>query len=153
MNALLQPRPVFGPPPRLPNPRRARAATEERIASRARRGITPLVRFGIGLAVALAVLLSYVTLTAQLTSMSYALAAVEHRRAQLADETSRLDDRIAELESDQHLAAVAARLDMHLPQRIAVVHLPEIASHPHQTGRTVVAAIVRWLQPRGSVVR
>jgi hypothetical protein len=112
-----------------PGPRertRAASATKRR-TSRARRRNT--VAFGRTLAiVALAAVpvLAYVMLTARLTATSYALAQANQTRAVLLEASQRLDDRIARLESPEHLAAIAAQLHMHDPHQYAVVALPDV---------------------------
>jgi hypothetical protein len=68
--------------------------------------------------------MAYVTLTARLTSLNYAVARAERERAQLQAETAHLDDRIAALRSDDRLARVAAQLHMGDPQQFALVTLP-----------------------------
>jgi len=104
---------------------RATSATKRR-TSRARRRNT--VAFGRALAiVALAAIpvLIYVMLTAKLTATSYALAQANQTKATLLEESQRLDDRIARLESPERLAAVAAQLHMHDPHVYAVVAVPD----------------------------
>jgi hypothetical protein len=71
----------------------------------------------------------YVTLTARLTSLNYAVARAERERAQLQAETARLDDRVAALRSDDRLARVAAQLHMSDPQQFALVTLPPPVTH------------------------
>lgn len=66
----------------------------------------------------------YVTLTARLTSLNYAVARAERERASLQAETARLDDQTASLKSDDHLAHIAARLHMQDPTQFAMVKLP-----------------------------
>jgi cell division protein FtsL len=71
----------------------------------------------------------YVTLTARLTSLNYAVARAERERAQLQAETGRLDDQLAALRSDDRLARVAAQLHMSDAQQFAVVTLAPPVRH------------------------
>jgi cell division protein FtsL len=125
--ALVQPR-YEAPPPRVANPRSARTATNKRIVEKSRARYRGILRVCTVLVVVLAALMTYVMLTSNETSLSYALERVDTQRAKLQETDARLDDRIAVLQSDQRLAAVAAKLGMQQPQRFAVVRLskPEI---------------------------
>ena len=53
--------------------------------------------------------MGYVTLTARLTSLNYAVGRAERERTALQTETARLDERVAALRSDDRLAHVAAQ--------------------------------------------
>lgn len=92
-------------------------------------------------------LLGYVTLTANLTSENYALARAEHERNVLVEESQRLDDRIARLQSPDRLAAVATALKMHDPSDYAVVTLPEKTVRPRPNG---LAFFSGWFTKRTS---
>lgn len=74
-------------------------------------------------------LMGYVVLTSSLTGLSYAVATAQHQRESMLEETMRLDDRIAELRSDDRLSAIAARLGMREPERFASVSIkpPDLA--------------------------
>ena len=110
-----------------PAPRAAKHATQRR-RSRARAGrYSAHLRFVAGLAAVLGLVMVYVMLTARLTSLNYAVAKAEVERAQLQGTTSRMEDRLAELESDDRLAQLAARMHMVAPQQFALVHLPSAA--------------------------
>lgn len=119
--------------PRLA-PRAATIATQRR-RSRARAGrYASHVRFIAVLAAVLGLVMVYVMLTARLTSLNYAEAKAEVQREQLQSETSRLEDRLAVLESDERLAAIAAKLHMVPAQQFALVRLPapaQAADHTH----------------------
>lgn len=135
---------------RLRNPRTARAATHRRIVHKSRARYANLGRLGLGIAILLAVFMGYVVATSSLTGTSYALSRAHDRREALLEETVRLDDRIAALSSDDRLSAIAARLGMQEPQRIAVVKL----SVPRAPDRTHVALLSSlagyfWASPAG----
>jgi hypothetical protein len=68
----------------------------------------------------------YLGLMANVTRMNYALTKAAREKTRLVDATSRLDDRIARLESREHLDALARRLGMRESQTfIAIVVPPE----------------------------
>lgn len=114
---------------RIPNPRSVRGATQRRFARKARARYSSVSRTFAVVTVAMAVLMSYVVLTASLTGLSYAVATAQARREALQEETMRLDDRIAALRSDDRLARLAAELGMTEAQRFAVVRIerPRVA--------------------------
>ncbi len=105
--------------------RRAASATKRRTARAKRRNAIAFGRTLAIVALAAVPVLIYVMLTARLTSTSYALAQANQTKATLLEETQRLDDRIARLESPERLAAVAAQLHMHDPHQYAVVAVPD----------------------------
>jgi len=115
--------PLYERPPRIPNPRTARAATERRIVRKSRARYTGLGRVLAVLTCVLALLMGYVVLTANLTGLSYAVGKAKLEREALEESTIRLDDRIAALRSDDRLAALAARMGMREPQSLAIVRI------------------------------
>jgi hypothetical protein len=106
-----------------------RAATQRRVARKARARYTGLTRAFGALTLVLALLMGYVVLTAGLTGLSYAVARAKATREALQEETMRLDDRIAALRSDDRLSQLAIHLGMTEPQHFAVVRIevPRIA--------------------------
>ena len=106
---------------------RAQTATRRRSTRAKRRAYTSLGRIAIAIALVVVPLVVYVMFTANLTGMHYAVARAETQRATLTDETQRLDDKIARLESRERLSAIAAKLHMHDPREYAVVGLPDPA--------------------------
>jgi len=104
--------------------RTARGATQRRITRKDRARYIGLFRFCALLAVALSLVMIYVMLTAQLTSLNYAVGRAQRERSALLAETARLDDRLAVLRSDDRLAMVAGRLQMQDPDQFAIVTLP-----------------------------
>jgi cell division protein FtsL len=105
-------------------PRTARQATEQRVQRKARARYSGLLQFCAALGVALFGVMLYVTLTARLTSLNYAVAKAQIERTALQAQTARLDDELAQLKSDDRLARVAAKLHMQDPQQFAQVSLP-----------------------------
>jgi hypothetical protein len=82
----------------------------------------------------------YVLLMGNLTALNYSLANVTQQKSALIEETMRLDDRIAQLESRERLAALAARLHMHDPGRYAVVEVPGPVVTPPSNGIAFLGA-------------
>jgi cell division protein FtsL len=111
-------------------PRTARQATQQRVQRKARARYSGLLQFCAGLGVALFGVMLYVTLTAHLTSLNYAVAKAQMERTTLQAQTARLDDELAQLKSDDRLARVAAKLHMQDPQQFAQVSLPAPAREP-----------------------
>jgi cell division protein FtsB len=122
---------------------RARHATKRRARHKRRRMHRPVLAV-VTLAFAILIpLLAYVTLTANLTSLSFALTGAERERTALATETQRLDDKIAGLQSPERLAALAGKLKLHDPHIYAVVPIPEPrAAQPRPSG---LAFLGTWL--------
>jgi hypothetical protein len=132
---VIAPKALPQQPPERPGGRgrihvRARDAARRR-ARRARlQGYAMLARITLGVVVVLAPIMGYVLLMGNLTALNYSLAQANAQKLELQEETMRLDDRIAALESRDRLAAVAAKLHMHDPQTYAVVDLPRPAATP-----------------------
>ncbi|MBV8245781.1 MAG: hypothetical protein JOZ38_07660 [Candidatus Eremiobacteraeota bacterium] len=128
--------------PRLQNARRARLRTEARRGHNARRRYVHIRRFVAALAAVVFLLMSYVWLYSNLTSMNYAIERADRERSALQDQTARLDDRIAELRSHERLAAIASSLHMRDAQQYAIVALPRPAK-PMQA-RIALFAAFSW---------
>jgi cytochrome c-type biogenesis protein CcmH/NrfG len=109
--------------PRIKNPRSARTATQTRIVKTTRARYPASIRVTTGLCIALVGLMSYVMLLSNTTSLTYAVDKAHHQRDALQEQTARLDDRIAQASSEERLAAIAAKLQMHDAQTFAVVHI------------------------------
>lgn len=131
---------MIAPQQWAPEPPRRTATVREATQRRTRRKHVrrrfhaPVVLV-VGLAVAVLLpLMGYVALCANVTSLNFSLARVEHDRSVLADETQRLDDRIDRLESPDRLAALAAKLHLHDPHVYAVVQLPQPKVQPSPSG-------------------
>ncbi len=137
---LAQPQP-HAPPRVVPSP----YVTRKRVrrARRNRRKLHRPVAFVFTLVCAILLpLLGYVTLTANLTSLNYALARATHEKTALVEETQRLDDRMVRLTSSERLANLAAGLKLHDPHVYAVVRIP--APKPAQPQPTGLALLGSW---------
>lgn len=124
-----------------PNVRTAKQATQRRISRKDRARYVGLARFCGVLAVSLSLVMIYVMLTARLTSLSYSVAKAQRERIELQAETARLDDRLAALRSDDHLANLAVRLHMQDPQQFAIVALPRPARAPDRSHIALLAGL------------
>jgi hypothetical protein len=133
--------------PRIANPRSARNASRTRKVRNKRARYTSLTRLGAVLVIALVLLMAYVMLTSNMTSLTYAVAKAHHDREALQEETARLDDRLIAMRSDERLAKVAAKLGMHEPAQFAVVKVesPRLAHH----GFPVFASLAGWFESSG----
>lgn len=116
--------------------RTARNATQQRVTRAARARYSALLQFCAVLGVTLFGVMLYVTLTARLTSLNYAVAKAQIERTTLQTQTARLDDELAALKSDDRLARVAAKLHMQDPQQFAQVSLP---APVHESGPSRLA--------------
>jgi len=85
-------------------------------------------------AIAMVLMLAYVQLTAAVTSKTYRLAQAHRERAALLAESLQDDETIAQLQSPERLAGIAATLRMHDPHVYAVVRLPEPNVQPKPSG-------------------
>lgn len=110
-------------PVRIRYPRTARAAAQRRAARNVRGRYAAVVRITAGVAAILAVAMSYVLLTANITSLSYAVDRAHAQRTELQGQVARYDDDIAALTSDDRLAAVAAELGMVQPTQFVRISL------------------------------
>jgi hypothetical protein len=126
----------------VPEPRRivyVRDATIQRRRRTRRRMRAPVLAVLTLTLAALVPLLAYVTLTANLTSLNYALARTDRERVALLEDTQRQDERIARLQSPDRLAALAGKLKLHDPHVYAVVRVPEAKPQPRPTGFALFA--------------
>ena len=122
------------PAPDLRRIDRARHAAQRRTRRTRRRLHRPVFAVAMLALVLLLPLLGYVTLTANVTSLSFALVRSERERTALSNDAQRLDDKIARLQSPERLAALAAKLRLHDPHVYAVVRIPEPKAQPKPTG-------------------
>jgi hypothetical protein len=125
-----------------PEPRRVihvRAATIKRVRRTRRRMRAPVLALLTLTLAALIPLLGYVKLTANLTSLNYALVRTDLQRTALLEDTQRLDERIARLQSPDRLAALAGKLKLHDPHVYAVVRVPDPKPQPRPTGFALFA--------------
>ena len=136
---MIAPRELPQPPPR--KQQLARDASRRRVRRSRMQGYAMLGRIVGVLAIVFALMLSYVMLMANLTSLNYALGRASATRLGLLDETTRLDDQIAHLRSRERLADVAAKLHMHDPKTFAVVGLPHPVASPPPSGIAFLGAL------------
>lgn len=130
--------------PRIRNPRSAKGATQTRMVRSNRARYIGLVRVGAVVSVVLVTLLAYVWLTSNVTSMTYAVASAHERREALLESTSRLDDQLVAMRSDERLARLAAKLGMHEPQRLSVIQMPAPKTVARESTFPVLSSIAGW---------
>ncbi len=131
--------------PRIRNVRTARAATQTRRKKTSRQRYAFMGRFVFCLSAVVVLLMGYVMLMANLTSLNYAVARADAQRVALQDQTARLDDRIAMLRSQERLAAIAGKLGMHDAQHYAVIQLPQPAKPVLPSRIAVLSTLGGWL--------
>lgn len=133
---------------RVQNLRTAKYATQRRQTRTARMRYAGLGRFSLALLGVAAVMMLYVTLVSNLTSLNYAVAKVDRERSVLLGQTARLDDRLAKLRSDDRLAALAARLGMRDSAQYAIVSLPTVKNDGRGHSRlALLSTVAGWLNP------
>ena len=139
---MIQPRQIEMQP-RIRNVRSARNATETRITRSGRARYANLIRVSAVLGCVLAMLMGYVMLTSNVTSMTYAIAKAQQDRDALREDTARLDDRLTSLRSDERLSKIATRLGMHEPKQFALVSLGvPVAQTPSRFA--VLSSLTGW---------
>ncbi len=103
-------------------------------------GYSLLARIATAFAVVLVPVMIYVLLMGNLTALDASLARVTDQKSALVEETTQLDDRIAQLQSRERLADVANRLHMHDPSKFAVVDVPRPVAAPSSNGIAFLGA-------------
>jgi len=98
-------------------------------------------RIAIAFGVLLVPVMIYVLLMGNLTALNYSLAQVTQQKSALVEETVRLDDRIAQLQSRERLADLASRLHMRDPKVYAVVDVPGPVVAPPSNGIAFLGAL------------
>ena len=131
--------------PRVRNVRTARAATHTRRKKTTQQRYQHLGRFVFCLSAVVVLLMGYVMLMANLTSLNYAVARAEKDRVALQDQTARLDDRIAALRSQERLAGIANKLGMRDAQAYAIVQLPQPIKPVAPSRLAVLSTLGGWL--------
>lgn len=122
------------PQPHHRNVVRARDASRRRQRRTRLNGYAMLARIGACLFLVVVPVIAYVMLMANLTTLNYTLARETQHKMALQEETIRLDDRIARLQSRDRLADVAAKLHMHEPHMYAVIEAPRPVVAPPING-------------------
>jgi len=138
---------VAAPAPEPRRLERVRHATKRRTRRTRLRLQRPVFAVLILALALLGPLLAYVTLTSNVTSLSFALLRADHERTMIANETQRQGDKIAALQSPERLAALAAKLRMHDPHVYSVVRIPEPKAQSRPTG---LAFFGTWFAPTES---
>src|ERR1700761_2678156 len=108
----------------------ARDAARKRGRRTKMQGYSMLARIATIFAVVLVPVMIYVLLMGNLTALNYSLAHATQQKIELQEETMRLDDRIAQLQSRERLAALAQKLHFHDPHVYAVVDVPGPVTAP-----------------------
>jgi cell division protein FtsL len=136
-----------------PQPQTARAgsragqtAAQLRRARTARSRHRTLVMGLGGLAIATLVVLSYLWLMSNTYQLNYQIQALDNKRTTLAEESARLDDTIAQLESRERLAALADSLGMRDPRRFALVTVPPAQPVERPRGLAFLPIATNWLR-------
>lgn len=132
-------------PQHNPQPPRVQVRAREAARRRGRRTrlknyATP-ARIAIAFAVLLVPVMTYVLLMGNLTALDFSLAGATAQKTALVEETMRLDDRIAQLESRERLSQVANRLHMRDPREYAVVDVPGPIAAPPAPGIAFLGAL------------
>lgn len=133
--------------PDAPRPRTGsragRGAVTRRRARSRRVRYAAVVRIVATLAILTLGVFIYLALMANVTRMSYELTRNAQTRAKLIDETTRLDQRLGELESRERLARIAKDLGMKESATMSVARLPEPPAPSH--GGAFLASLTAWL--------
>ncbi|MBV8198039.1 MAG: hypothetical protein JO263_07885 [Candidatus Eremiobacteraeota bacterium] len=134
------------------NVRSARTAAEVRRKRNSALRYRSVVRIVAALCIVTVMVVGYLWLLANVTRLNYELAKATQQKTRLLDESLRLDDEIAHLESRERLAAVAATLRMNEPRRfgVAVVSPVQETATAARTdaarGVALLPAITDWLR-------
>jgi hypothetical protein len=135
--------PLPEPAPRRRGGTRAgRSAVGRRREQRRRARYAPLGRIAAAVFASTFVIVAYLALLANVTRLNYELSKSARFRAGLVDQSVRLEDQIARLESRERLARLAAKLGMHEAATFAEVALPAQAQPPEPRG----IALLSWLK-------
>lgn len=119
----------------------AREAARRRGRRTKRQGYTGLGFIAALFAVVLVPMMIYLLLMSNLTALNYSLAHATQKKLELQEETMRLDDRIARLESRERLAELAIKLHLHDPHVYAVVDVPGPVVAPPPNGIAFLGAL------------
>jgi hypothetical protein len=133
-------------PQTQPQPRvqvRAREAARRRGRRTRMQNYAMPARIALAFVVVLVPVMVYVLLMGNLTALNYSLAQATQTKSALVEETMRLDDHIAQLQSRERLADLASRMNMHDPTRYAVVDVPGPVMAPPANGIAFLGAFFR----------
>ncbi len=121
--------------------RAGRSAVQRRRGYRLRLRYQPLATIGGIVVVLTLIVVLYLALLANVTRLNYELMRAAEVRTSLAEESGRLDVRIAGLESRDRLSLLAAHLGMHDSVTFAEIPQPQPPA-PRPAG----IAILSWLK-------
>lgn len=130
-------------------PERPSTKPRPRVVRKTRRikvHLNKTARLGLIIALPIALIVTYVWLTAQLTAQTYRLHDDQALRNALVQRDNELRQQVAQLESLPRLESAAARLHMHVPQGVAIV-APSHAAPP-KPATSIAASIdglAQWL--------
>jgi len=133
-----------GLPPRRSGTRAGRGAVPRRRARTRLGRYVAVARILSAVAVLTLGFFLYLGLMANVTRMNYELARNARDRARLVDDTGRLDEVLAHLESRERLAHLASGLGMHDAQNVAVVRLPASGADGTR-GIAFLSTLAAWL--------
>jgi len=136
-------------PKSLPQPKsaprqfvRARDASRRRARRTRLQGYSMLAKIATAFGIVLVPVMIYVLLMGNLTALNSSLEKVTAQKSALVEETMRLDDRIAQLQSRERLADIAVKLHMHDPRNVyAVVNVPGPVVAPPAGGIAFLGAL------------
>ncbi|HET9341556.1 MAG TPA: hypothetical protein VFO25_01405 [Candidatus Eremiobacteraceae bacterium] len=104
------------------------------------------VRLGLLVALPIALIVTYVWLTAQLTAQTYRLHDDQALRNALVQRDNELRQQVAQLESLPRLESAAAKLHMHVPQSVAIVAPSHAATTKTATSiAATIDGLRKWL--------
>lgn len=135
-------------------PTRETAPERPRPSARRRQARSRTLRYAgalrvIGaLTIVLGLVMSYLVLVANLTSLNDRIGRDTQVRTALQEETLQLDDRIAHLDSRERLAGIAMKLGMQEPHLYAVVDVgpKTAAARPAAGGIALLGAAADWFK-------
>lgn len=126
--------------PSRPRPRVVRKTRRDKVR------LNQTMRVGLLVALPIALIITYVWLTAQLTAQTYRLHDDQALRSALVQRDNELRQQVAQLESLPRLESAAAKLHMHVPQSVSIV-APSHAAAP-KTATSIAATLDglrKWL--------
>jgi len=104
------------------------------------------MRLGLLVALPIALIVTYVWLTAQLTAQTYRLHDDQALRNALVQRDNALRQQVAQLESLPRLESAAAKLHMHVPQSVAIIAPSHAATAKTATSiAATIDGLRKWL--------
>ena len=136
-------------PTRSTAPERPRKPARRRQNRTRRQSYLGAFRVLGSLGIVVALIMSYLALMANLTSLNYRIGRASEQRSALLEQTMRLDDRIAHLQSRERLAELAMKMGMTEPHVYAVVTPADaLAAKPIRGpgGFALLGSVADWLK-------